>query len=92
LQNNQLTGAGPGICSIVANITYFNFGSNPAWTEPAQCPACLNTLAGVPVICTGANSVAPTAAPTAVASSAVTIGASVAAAALVVASLAAMGP
>ena len=61
-----------GICSIVAGITNSNLGTNPAWTDPAQCPECLNTLTA-PVTCTGANSVAPTtAAPSAVPSSAPT--------------------
>jgi hypothetical protein len=90
LSNNSLTGARPGICTIVDRITAGRFVPNPAGTDPAQCPACLNTLTA-PVTCTGANSVAPTAAPTA-ASSAVTVGASVATAALVFASLVALGP
>jgi hypothetical protein len=63
LHNNQLTGAGMGICSIVAGITFSDLGTNPAWTDPAQCPECLNTLTA-PVTCTGANSVAPTQVPT----------------------------
>jgi hypothetical protein len=81
LHSNELTGAGPGICSIVAGIATGSFTPNVNWTDPSQCPACLNTFT-VPneINCTGANAV----------SSAATIGASIATAALVVASLVAL--
>ena len=71
LLNNQITGAGAGMCSIKGNFnTVNNTGSchitpNTAWTNGALCPACLNTGAcAPPVTCTGSNTDAPTASPT----------------------------
>ena len=56
LNNNSISGAGAGMCSVVVTLRRCDLTHNTAWTNGALCPACLNTGAcPPPVTCTGSN-------------------------------------
>ena len=61
LGGNAFTGAGNGICAILANPVWNEFNVFPAkeWTDGALCPMCLTTGCPTkpctPVNCTGPN-------------------------------------
>ena len=53
---NQLTGAASGICAINTDTIDCDFRNNPAWTDGALCPACLNEGGcQTPIRCTGSG-------------------------------------
>ena len=58
VNNNQITGAGAGICAIkdLFYPDWCSLSANPDWTNGAMCPACLNTgNCKPPVTCTNTS-------------------------------------
>ena len=56
LHDNQITGVGAGICAVKDRLSQCQLPPNPAWTNGAMCPACLNSgRCKPPVTCTGPN-------------------------------------
>ena len=63
VHDNELTGAGDGICTIVKTLgASCDVSTNPAWNDPTMCPKCMNVVCKSPIQCSGANK--PTPAPT----------------------------
>ena len=57
LSGNEFTGAEAGICPIVGNTAWqlCTLSPNPAWTDGAQCPTCLNKGACKPPVACAAT-------------------------------------
>ena len=59
VSGNQLTGAEAGICPILGNTNWdlCTLSPNPAWTDGAECPTCLNNgPCKPPIECSAAGS------------------------------------